>query len=227
MSSDDRRKCFDIGRTTSRAISSFERAVDGREAVPELGLGYHGCRGEYDSGNGGIMRLAPIPIYYFGEGKETARSMAKKSSMTTHASVECLESADLMSDVIWDLLHGARREDILKTPRDDFTSQKVRDISCKTFVHKTRNEIGTSGYVVHTLEAALWAFLRTVTFEDGMYELASMGKDVDTVCCVYGQIAGAYYGFNAIPSRWVNALQKKEMVSKVVSDLVHDSLPAD
>ena len=74
-------------------------------------------------------------------------------------------------------------------------------------MYRQRGEIDNSGWSVSTLEAALWAFNTTETFEDGMIAAVNLGGDSDSIGAVLGQIAGSYYGFNAIPERWVKAVK--------------------
>ena len=78
----------------------------------------------------------------------------------------------------------------------------------------------SSGYVVHTLEAALWAFLSTSTFQEGALKVVNLGDDADTVGAVYGGLSGAWYGIDAIPSEWIEGLQAKSMLDGVVDEVV-------
>jgi len=229
MSSSDERGCFDIGKTTAKAIAAYNEAT--REAqrtgntddVPR----YYGSHDSRFSGNGGIMRLAPVPIVYRND-LHLARVRAAESSAVTHASVECEESAMLMAEVIVQLLNGVDKKNLIYS--DDYVRPNVAAIAQKRFLDKRRDEILTTGYVIHTLEAALWAFYTTESFEGGMMLLAGMGGDVDTVCCVYGQIAGACYGYDAIPRRWLNSLQKPELLADItvrIAQIVIDDREED
>lgn len=229
MSSDEKRGCFDIGKTTSKAISRFvyEREQWERNGEKAEYREYYGLTGEYDSGNGGIMRLSPVPIFYFGDIEEAGR-FSELSSKVTHASQECLEAANVMGQIVVSLLQGrSKSESVLNLPASlaaGMPCKKIIYICNATYLDKSRAQIATSGYVIDTLEAALWAFMRTETFEDGMMLLAAMGGDVDTVCAVYGQIAGAHYGYEAIPKRWANALQRIDLIAKTAMGLTDAAL---
>ena len=210
--------CFDIGITTARALRDFsisetEWIQNGKREPLNP---YTGSVSADSSGNGGIMRLAPVPILY-SEDLLKAREMSKLSSKTTHGSVECLEAAALMSDVIVTYINGGEKDVALD--ENNYGCESVKQLARKVFLSKDRPEIETTGYVIHTLEAALWAFYKTSSFEEGMVLLAGMGCDVDTVCCVYGQIAGAYYGYNEIPDRWKNNLQRMDLICSVATNL--------
>lgn len=81
-------------------------------------------------------------------------------------------------------------------------------------------KIRSSGFVVHTLEAALWAFFSTENFKDGAIKVVNLGDDADTVGAVYGGLAGAYYGIGAMPTEWIEALQARDVIDKVVEAVV-------
>ena len=82
--------------------------------------------------------------------------------------------------------------------------------------YKTREEVKNSGWAVSTLDAALWAFNTTQSFEDGLIAAVNLGGDSDSIGAVFGQIAGAYYGFDAIPNRWVKAVKTWEKVDSLI-----------
>lgn len=216
LSSSDERGCFDIGQTTSSAIDRF--VLDIKKYGQPLAE-YYGNENSRESGNGGIMRLTPIPIVYRNDMNK-AKQFAVLSSKITHASPECLNAAIVMTDIIVRLLKGSHKDDVLSTiSTTGVTSKNILDICRQTYLDKEYNDIHTTGYVVHTLEAALWAFQRTNSFEEGIMTLAVMGDDVDTVCCVYGAIAGAYYGYQSIPPRWKDVLVKKELLMKIAIEI--------
>ncbi|KAJ3011331.1 hypothetical protein HKX48_006903 [Thoreauomyces humboldtii] len=215
MSSCEERGCFDIGRTTSQAIFDFVQAAHSRDGLRKE---YYGLDGTHDAGNGGIMRLAPVPIVLYKD-VELAGRYSALSSKVTHASPECLEAASVMGQMIARLLQGQnKREATLWKPR--LECSRVMDICEGSFLEKGRDNIRTTGYVIDSLEAALWSFHTTETFEKGMILLGGCGGDVDTVCCIYGQIAGAYYGYSAIPKRWVDTLQRRPLLDDMATRLV-------
>jgi ADP-ribosylglycohydrolase len=89
----------------------------------------------------------------------------------------------------------------------------------RNFEHKSYDDISTSGYVLDTLEAVLWAFFKTESFEEGLVLLVNMGDDADTVGAVFGTLAGAHYGVDNIPAKWLQALQQHAMVCAVFDEL--------
>jgi ADP-ribosyl-[dinitrogen reductase] hydrolase len=95
---------------------------------------------------------------------------------------------------------------------NDTWPEEIQAIGQSCWATKTKDEIHSTGYVVHTLEAAIWAVGTTASFEDALIKAVNLGHDADTVGAVAGQIAGAKYGVNAIPERWLNALVRRELI---------------
>lgn len=152
---------------------------------------------EESQGNGSIMRLAPSYILNYDSPD---RTIMHEVSDLTHNSEKVRETVDLMAAVLDEHMQGRR------------TSVKS--------IYGTRDEVDNSGWAVSTLQAALWAFQTTETFEDGMIAAVNLGGDSDTIGAVYGQIAGAYYGFDAIPERWLFAIKDREKVSELIESFL-------
>jgi len=152
---------------------------------------------EESQGNGSIMRLAPSYILNYGSFN---RTILHEVSDLTHNSGKVRETVDLMDTVLDEHMQGHR------------TSIKSS--------YETRDEVDNSGWAVSTLQAALWAFQTTETFEDGMIAAVNLGGDSDTIGAVYGQIAGAYYGFDAIPERWLSAIKDREKISELIESFL-------
>lgn len=102
--------------------------------------------------------------------------------------------------------------------KDDRDGQSAT--SFDHFVQTPDSEIKSSGYVVHTFEAALWAFCSTSTFQEGALKVVNLGDDADTVGAVYGSLSGAWYGIEAIPNEWIEGLQAKSMIEEVAEGVV-------
>jgi len=152
---------------------------------------------EDSQGNGSIMRLAPSYILNYGN---IDRTILHEVSDLTHNSEKVRETVDLMATVLDEHMQGQR------------TSVKS--------IYGTRDEVNNSGWAVSTLQAALWAFQTTESFEDGMIDAVNLGGDSDTIAAVYGQIAGAYYGVDAIPERWLSAIKDHEKVSRLIESFL-------
>jgi len=188
--------CFDIGNTTRRALESFKRTGDP----------FSGPREPNSAGNGSIMRLAPVPMYCHPD-RTAALELAAESSRTTHGTPECLDACRVLSAVLWSALSGHSKEAVLGAATDlELESEGVRQIAMRTYRRKAQDEISGTGYVVASLEAALWCFDQTSSFRDAVLSATNLGDDADTTAAVCGQVAGAFYGASGIPEPWLEKL---------------------
>ena len=202
-------RCFDIGKTVSAAIQKFEST---REPFP-------GPTDQYSAGNGSIMRLAPIPMAY---ARDPARAieMAGQSSRTTHGARTAIDGCRYLAALILGALRGDSKQLLLSagySPIQGLWEQNpldasIAEVASGSFKAKEPPDIVGTGYVVKCLEAALWAFHITDTFEAGCLAAANLGNDADTTAAVYGELAGAFYGLNAIPGAWRDLLAKKDLL---------------
>jgi ADP-ribosylglycohydrolase len=214
--------CFDIGITTSRALGRFQHTGDARTS---------GDPSESASGNGSIMRLAPVPIRFADLFPDRLEELAEKlveSSVTTHASPLCLSSCAYMGLVLCGLIHGRPREEVLSPDWEPLARLKksyplhasVAAVAAGSFRQKRPPEIQGSGFVVKSLEAALWAFHDARDFREAVLRAVNLGDDADTTAAVCGQFAGAYWGESQIPADWRDGLAGKEMIQKAIEGLL-------
>jgi ADP-ribosylglycohydrolase len=210
-------RCFDIGNATRAALESF--AADGDP--------FAGNCDPRAAGNGSLMRLAPVAMRFVGDPAQAVR-YAADSSRTTHAAREAVDACRYFAALLVGALKGHDKNELLSprfAPRGlDWTLEPlapaIDTIAGGSFRGKAEQEIRASGYVVHTLEAALWAFSRTNTFRDGALLAVNLGEDADTTGAVYGQLAGAYYGAHAIPENWRNKVVKRDDIERLASALL-------
>jgi ADP-ribosyl-[dinitrogen reductase] hydrolase len=210
-------ECFDIGNTTLEALHRFE----------ETGEPYCGPEHERSAGNGSIMRLAPIPLFYYSQ-PEKALNYAGLSSRTTHQHPLTIDACKFMAGIIMGALIGSSKEEILSRRYSPITgywennplSSEIDEIACGSYKEKNPPNIKGTGFVVKSLEAALWAFYNTEDYEEGCLKAVNLGDDADTTGAVYGQIAGAYYGESGIPRKWINRLVKFDLISDMVDKLI-------
>lgn len=171
------------------------------------------------------MRVSPIGLVYFRNMDEALHNAAA-SSDATHPYPTCAECCVIYTKLIVRALNGASREalaqEVMSTGFKDtkLKQQLSRYSSLQDWRATNEDVIKSSGYVVSTLDAALWSFFTTSTFESGALRAVNLGQDADTVGAVYGGLAGAFYGLEAIPSRWLAGLQKREVVDEIASGLV-------
>jgi ADP-ribosyl-[dinitrogen reductase] hydrolase len=197
--------CFDIGNTIASALSRYQKTSDP----------YSGSTSTWSAGNGCIMRLAPVPMFYWRDQAKAIR-YAAESSRTTHGTAECLDACRLFSSIIFKALAGLSKEVVLFDNGDlELPSDKIQAIADGSYRSKNREQIRGSGYVVESLEASLWCFLNTDTFKDAILTAVNLGDDADTTGAICGQVAGAFYGQDAIPAKW----RKKLTLGQEIADL--------
>ncbi len=201
--------CFDIGNATSAALSRFGRTGD-----PDSG-----STDPQTAGNGSLMRLAPVPLA-FASDPERAVALAGESSRTTHGAVECVDACRYYAALIVEALHGSSKRDLLAPRRfDEPLAPKIAAVAGGSFLEKEPPAIRGTGYVVDALEAALWAFARSESFEEGALLAVNLGDDADTTGAIYGQLAGAFYGASGIPERWRAKLALRELIESLAIGL--------
>ena len=214
MSSNGR--CFDIGNTTSEALDRFQAS----------GEPLAGPTHERSAGNGSIMRLAPVPLFFYPD-REATLEHAALSSKTTHGAAECVDACRLLADIILRALAGSPMRSILVGDRwPVMHSDSILAIAGGAYDQKTEADIRGSGYVVESLEAALWCFSRTESFSEAILKAANLGADADTTAAVCGQVAGAYYGASAIPPHWLDRLALRARIEDLADQLLHTGGPA-
>ena len=209
-------QCFGIGGTVSEALRKFIRTKDP----------FSGSTDPYTAGNGSLMRLAPVPLF-FASDPEKAIHMSAESSKTTHGAVTCLDACRYFGGLIVGAINGVSKEQLLSprfAPVEGLWERnplcpEINEIACGSFNQKKPPEIVGSGYVVRSLEAALWAFSRSSDFREGCLLAVNLGNDADTTGAIYGQLAGAYYGVEGIPIEWRGCLAHKDLIERLAVEL--------
>lgn len=218
-------RVFDIGITT---VTSLQRFMEGGDAR------HCGNPDELASGNGSIMRLAPVPIRYqqfFPDHLGELVERAVESSLPTHQSPQCLSACAVFAVILAGLMEGLPRETVLDpgwAPLSQVREllplhEEVDAIARGSFREKEPPEIRGSTYVVRSLEAALWAFHDADDFEEAVLAAVNLGDDADTTGAVCGQLAGAYWGESGIPEPWRTRLAEREMINKILQRLLGET----
>ncbi len=202
--------CFDIGRTVLAALRRFRASGE-----PDAGSTEPGS-----AGNGCLMRLAPVPMFFFPDLDSVGRSAAE-SSRTTHGAPECLDSSRLFGRMLCRALLGKTKDEVVDGDTGTFQgAEKVSALASGTYKGKGVDNIRGSGYVIDSLEAALWCFVRTDSFESAVLKAVNLGDDADTTAAVCGQLAGAYYGEEGIPRGWLEKLALRAEIAGL-ADALH------
>lgn len=217
MSSNGR--CFDIGNTVRQALDHYE----------QTGNPWAGSTHPHSAGNGSIMRLAPVPIYYHRH-PATAIARAGESSRTTHGADAAVDACRYLAALILGALQGETKVTLLSpfyTPLPNYWQKHplmpdIAAIAAGSFKEKQPPDIKGTGYVVHSLEAALWAFHQSNNFREGCLLAANLGDDADTTAAVFGQIAGAYYSESGIPIEWRTKVTMHDEIVTLAEQLYHN-----
>lgn len=204
--------CFDMGNTVSGALRNYKKTNDP----------YSGPTDPMTAGNGCIMRLAPVPMYFFPDLEETIRR-SEESSRTTHGAAQCLASCRLFGEILYRALSGMTRDEILFSPfHGESGDDRIGSIARGDYRDKSAGSIRGTGYVVDSLEAALWCFYNTGSFEDAILAATNLGDDADTTAAVCGQIVGAHYGLRGIPPGWLDKLAMRDEIISFADGLMKE-----
>lgn len=182
--------CFDIGITTRLALQRYR----------ETGIVHAGSSDPRSAGNGSLMRLAPVAMRHW-QDRAMLRDVAARQSRTTHGAAEAIDACTAFAEALADGIAGYPRSQVMRV-REGAWSGNIATIMTGSWRGKSRSSIASTGYVAHSLEAALWCVGRTSSFERAVLMAANLGDDADTTAAITGQLAGVLYGADAIPQAW-------------------------
>ncbi len=209
-------RCFDMGNTVAFALLQYRRTDEP----------FAGSTDPYTAGNGSIMRLAPVPLFYARDPR-LAIERSGESSRTTHGTATAIDACRYLGALIVGALRGESKEMLLSAfycPvanywREAPLAPEIAEIAAGSFKERNPPEIRGSGYVVKSLEAALWAFFHSDNFRSGCLLAANLGNDADTTAAVYGQLAGAFYSEQNIPAHWRARLAQRQLIESLANRL--------
>ena len=209
--------CFDIGNTVRQALWQFKNT----------GKPFCGSTDAQAAGNGCIMRLAPVPLFYAKNPLEVIEKSAE-SSRTTHAAATCVDACRYLGALIAGAVNGVAKDVLLSErycPISGYWAAnplvaEIDEIAAGSFKLRQPPEIKGTGYVVKSLEAALWAFYNSSSFAEGCLLAVNLGDDADTTGAVYGQLAGAFYGESGIPFKWLSQLVDRTLIASFAEQLL-------
>jgi ADP-ribosyl-[dinitrogen reductase] hydrolase len=201
--------CFDIGNTVRGALDRFRATGDP----------WSGSTSSNSAGNGSLMRLAPVPMYFFPDAEAAVR-WSGESSRTTHGAAECVESCELLAAMLVRALEGRKKNEVLSGhDLERLECDKVRAIAEGSYTFKSYDELRGTGYVIDCFEAAVWCFREADSYRDAILSAVNLGQDADTTAAVCGQLAGAYYGESGIPADWLERLAMREEILSLADRL--------
>jgi ADP-ribosyl-[dinitrogen reductase] hydrolase len=209
---------FDVGNST---MSSIRRLMKG--VLPEEA----GGRGEHDNGNGSLMRIIPVGIFFAKQPIEEFLSDVHRTSSITHRHPRTLMACGFYCLMVRSLLEGYSADEAYKYAIDQVRVNYTKMPFAEELNHFERllpglmgsfpeTAIKSSGYVVHTLEASIWCLLSSNSFQEAVLKAVNLGEDTDTTGCVTGGLAGAYYGLKGIPKEWLDAVVRKDDIGELL-----------
>ena len=159
------------------------------------------------------MRLSPVPILYWRD-RDRLVDCARRQSALTHGASEAVDACAVFSELIAEAIAGRPKDEVLRARSSDY-EPKIAEILNGGWRGKTRDQISSSGYVVHSLEAALWCVACTNDFKSAVVLAANLGDDADTVAAITGQLAGALWGASSMPEEWLERLAWRSRIDEM------------
>lgn len=205
--------CFDIGITTSAALARFENT----------GEPIAGSTEPSSAGNGSLMRLAPIAIWGVTSGEAATRQAARQQSATTHGAAACLDACEGFAVILRAAILGASLDGAVEAAAQLHVADPIGTIFAGSWRGVHRDAIHSSGYVAHSLEAALWCVTESGEFREAVLLAANLGDDADTTAAITGQLAGALYGLSGIPADWRARLAWGRRIESIAIALLNGS----
>ena len=204
---------FDIGIATSKAISALKQGVNPIWA---------GGKTDWDNGNGSLMRILPLVLYIKDLPIDERFEITKQVSSITHGHIRsiiaCFYYLEFARQIISGLDKFEAYQNLKNEVQDFLKTQSIPESEISKFkrllvdnIHEYQeNEINSSGYVLHTLEASIWCILTSNSYSESVLKAVNLGEDTDTTGEVTGGLAGLIYGFDGIPKHWIKQLARLE-----------------
>ena len=215
---------FDVGNATSRAIMNYGRGIAPLEC---------GGKSEYENGNGSLMRILPIAYYLYNHQElsiDVQMELIHNLSSLTHGHSRSRVGCGIYVMVAIRLIGGT--DPIAECVRNGIQTafdyyDRIGEIEIRSynrlkrldeFIRLPEEQIQSSGYVVHTLEAALWCLLNSSSYQECVLKAVNLGDDTDTVGAVAGGLASSFYGADQIPEEWINVIAGREYIKELCSN---------
>lgn len=212
---------FDIGGTTNQAIKNILNGVNPVEA---------GETSERSNGNGSLMRILPMVYLSPTVSFYQLIQWVHECSCLTHAHVRSQIACGIYISIAVKLLEGLDLKSaylqgieavkpIYYNPSLTVEASRFERVLTGKIDQLFMDQINSSGYVIHTLEAALWCLLTTSSYSEAVLKAVNLGEDTDTTAAVTGGLAGLYYGVENIPSAWIEQIARKDDIIALADQL--------
>ena len=209
-------KLFDVGNSCAQAINNY---FLGKRPATKCGV-----NGNYSNGNGSLMRIHPILLYAYAKELSVDRwvDLVAQCGCLTHAHERSEIGCGIYAFILMHLLESPERESVFRALREakEFYGNfgefsHYSRLFDDGFEKLSRSDIKSSGYVVDSLEAAVWCLVTTDNYHDCVLRAVNLGEDTDTVGAIAGGLAGALYGYEVIPDEWLSALLKRDYIEEM------------
>ena len=211
-------KTFSIGRTTSNACSDYR-----------VNKNIKKCGGvsERSNGNGSLMRILPVSIYFANETDKTIIEKSFEISALTHNHIRSKIACALYSLIVSELFKGRNLYEALAnanriiTPHIPNGEKKYfKRIINFEVLQLNRVSVNSTGYVIDTLEAALWCMFNSTDYKETVLKAVNLGDDTDTTAAVTGGLAGIVFGLDSVSSKWIKSLAKANQIEKLIDNFI-------
>lgn len=215
-------RVFDIGMATNYAIHRITQGID-----PTLCGGFN----IEDNGNGSLMRILPLVFYLKNKNIEEIYQITKEVSSITHAHFRSVFACFIYLVYALEIMKGLNKQDAYSNMQQiiaDFLKEKdlnknelsLFDRILKQNINSVEEDnIHSSGYVLHSLEASLWCLLTSNNYKETVLKAVNLGSDTDTTGAIAGGLAGIYYGYDTIPNEWIEVLARKNDIFNLCDKL--------
>ncbi len=215
-------KVFDIGISTAKAIERMK-----------VGINPISCGGntENDNGNGSLMRILPLAFYLKEKSAFEKIEIIEDISSLTHSHKRSKLACIIYIEFAINLLNSNNKYEayektvdfIMKYCSKSYHSEfdNFKNILLNNIYLYNEDKIFSTGYVIHSIEAALWSFMTTKSYEKAVLKAVNLGGDTDTIAAITGGLAGICYGINSIPSNWIQCLARKEDIYKLLKEFIN------
>jgi len=212
---------FDIGNTTRSAIMKFKAKTSPPTKC--------GSTEETSNGNGSLMRILPASLYLYGTrgkiGGDELKIIHEFSALTHGHIISCM-ACGIYSLITAQILDGKNISEAFTLGIDDAKNfygadeafKHFSQLCDKNFALQSEDKISSTGYVVSTLEAALWCLLNTDDYKTLALKAVNLGQDTDTIAAVAGGLAGIIYGVESIPTEWLTTLKRRDYLERICAD---------
>jgi len=213
---------FDVGNTTRKAIDRIERGMQAERA---------GCTDEASNGSGSLMRILPLIFYMHHKPLNERFEITRQVSSVTHGHIRSVISCFYYLEFARQIYEGKDKYEIYSDMQTvisghlsalliDPSEVLVFDRLLKDDIYLlTEETIQSDGYVIHTLEAAVWCLLNTGSYSEAVLRAVNMGFDTDTTAAVTGGLAGILYGYDGIPQEWTAQLARRDEIENLAERL--------